>query len=189
MVVVYLTIQRFSLNLGYSEIKSMLICETERLVIRQLTLTDTAFVLDLLNTPTWIQYIGDRGIKTLDEARNYLLNGPLNSYKRYGFGLNLVALKDGEVPIGMTGLIKRDGLDHPDIGFALHPDYAGNGYAYESASAVMKHAKEDLRVPVIIAITTEDNLRSVALLQKIGLIYEKRVTLPGNPKEYMLFSA
>jgi len=167
----------------------MLICETERLVIRQLTVQDAPFVLTLLNTPTWIQYIGDRGVKNLDEARNYLLNGPLTSYKRNGFGLYLVSLKEGNVPIGMAGLIRREGLDYPDIGFALHPDYAGNGYAYESASAVFKHGKEELKLPVIVAITTEENLRSVALLQKIGLVHEKMVTLPGNQKEYMLFSA
>jgi ribosomal-protein-alanine N-acetyltransferase len=167
----------------------MLICETERLIICQLTVQDAPFVLTLLNTPTWIQFIGDRGIKNMDEARNYLLNGPLSSYKRLGFGLFLVKLKEGDVSIGMSGLIKRDGLDNVDIGFALHPNYTGKGYAFESTAAVMKHAREVLKLTTIDAITTEDNARSIALLKKIGLQYKKMVTLPGNQKEYMLFSA
>jgi [ribosomal protein S5]-alanine N-acetyltransferase len=167
----------------------MLICETERLIICQLTVQDAPFVFKLLNSPTWIQFIGDRGIKNIDEARNYLLNGPIASYKRLGFGLFLVKLKEGDIPIGMSGLIKRDGLEHVDIGFALHPDYTGKGYAFESTSAVMDYAYNILKIPVIDAITTEDNAHSIALLKKIGLQYKKMVTLPGNPKEYMLFSA
>jgi RimJ/RimL family protein N-acetyltransferase len=165
----------------------MLICETERLRINQLTVHDAPFVLTLLNTPTWLRYIGDRGIKNLDEARNYLLNGPIASYKRLGFGLYLVSLKEGDVPIGMSGLIKRDGLDDVDVGFALHPDYIGKGYAFESTSAIMTYARDVLKLPAIVAITTEDNIHSIALLKKIGLDYKKMVTLPGNPKEYMLF--
>ena len=167
----------------------MLICETERLIICQLTVHDAPFVFTLLNTPTWIQFIGDRGIRNIDEARNYLLNGPIASYRRLGFGLFLVKLKEGDLPIGMSGLIKRDGLEHVDVGFALHPDFTGKGYAFESTSAVMNYAREVLKLTTIDAITTEDNANSIALLKKIGLQYKKMVTLPGNPKEYMLFSA
>lgn len=167
----------------------MLICETERLIICQLTIQDAAFVFSLLNTPTWIQFIGDRGIRNIDEARNYLLNGPIASYKRLGFGLYLIKLKDGDVPIGMSGLIKRDGLEHVDIGFALHPDYTGKGYAFESTAAIMVYAHDQLKLSEIDAITTEDNLHSISLLKKIGLQYKKMVTLPGNQKDYMLFSA
>jgi RimJ/RimL family protein N-acetyltransferase len=167
----------------------MLICETERLIICQLTVHDAPFVFTLLNTPTWIKFIGDRGIKNIDEARNYLLNGPIASYKRLGFGLFLVKIKQGDISIGMSGLIKRDGLDNIDVGFALHPDYTGKGYAFESTSAVMNYARETLKLKTIDAITTEDNAHSIALLKKIGLQYKKMVTLPGNQKEYMLFSA
>jgi RimJ/RimL family protein N-acetyltransferase len=170
-------------------VKSMLICETERLIICQLTVHDAPFVFSLLNTPTWIQFIGDRGIRNIDEARVYLLNGPIASYKRFGFGLFLIKLKEGDIAIGMSGLIRRDGLENVDIGFALHPDYTGKGYAFESTSAVMHYAREVLKLPVIDAITTEDNTHSIALLGKIGLRYKKMVTLPGNPKAYMLFSA
>ncbi|SFE40599.1 Protein N-acetyltransferase, RimJ/RimL family [Chitinophaga sp. CF118] len=166
----------------------MPICKTERLIISELTIQDAPFVLTLLNTPTWIQYIGDRGIKNIDEARNYLLNGPIASYKQRGFGLYLIKLKEGNIPIGMSGLIKREGLDNVDIGFALHPDYARKGYAFECADAIMKYAREVLKIPVIVAITTEDNASSISLLKKIGLQYKEMVILPGNPKEYMLFS-
>jgi RimJ/RimL family protein N-acetyltransferase len=166
----------------------MLISETERLSINELTVQDAPFVLTLLNTPTWLRYIGDRGIKNIDEARNYLLNGPIASYKRFGFGLYLVKLKEGDIPVGMSGLIKRDGLDDVDVGFALHPDYTGKGYAYEATSAVMTYAREVLKLTTVVAITTEDNTHSTTLLLKLGLHYKKMVTLPGNQKEYMLFS-
>jgi ribosomal-protein-alanine N-acetyltransferase len=170
-------------------VKSMLICETDRLIICQLTVLDAPFVFTLLNTPTWIQYIGDRGIRNIDEARNYLLNGPIASYKRLGYGLFLVKLKAGDVPIGMSGLIKRDGLENVDIGFALHPDYTGKGYAFESTAAVLDYAREVLKLAVIDAITTAENEHSISLLKKLGLEYKKMVSLPGNQKEYMLFSA
>jgi RimJ/RimL family protein N-acetyltransferase len=166
----------------------MLISETERLSINELTVQDAPFVLTLLNTPTWLRFIGDRGIKNLDEARNYLLNGPIASYKRLGFGLYLIKLKEGDIPVGMSGLIKRDGLDDVDVGFALHPDYTGKGYAFEATAAVMTYAREVLKLTTVLAITTEDNTHSISLLQKIGLRYKKMVTLPGNQKEYMLFS-
>ncbi|SEW34374.1 Protein N-acetyltransferase, RimJ/RimL family [Chitinophaga sp. YR573] len=166
----------------------MLISETERLSINELTVQDAPFVLTLLNTPTWLRFIGDRGIKNLDEARNYLLNGPIASYKRLGFGLYLIKLKEGDIPVGMSGLIKRDGLDDVDVGFALHPDYTGKGYAFEATAAVMTYAREVLKLNMVVAITTEDNTHSISLLQKIGLHYKKMVTLPGNQKEYMLFS-
>ncbi|GAA3952381.1 GNAT family N-acetyltransferase [Chitinophaga oryziterrae] len=167
----------------------MLISETERLSINQLTVQDAPFILTLLNTPTWLRFIGDRGIKNLDEARNYLLNGPIASYKRLGFGLYLVKLKEGDIPVGISGLIKRDGLDDVDIGFALHPDHTGKGYAFEATAAVMTYAREVLKLTTIVAITTEDNVHSIALLLKIGLHYKKMITLPGNQKEYMLFSS
>jgi RimJ/RimL family protein N-acetyltransferase len=166
----------------------MLIAETERLSINQLTVQDAPFVLTLLNTPTWLRFIGDRGIKNIDEARNYLLNGPIASYKRFGFGLYLVRLKEGNIPVGMSGLIKRDGLDNVDVGFALHPDYIGKGYAFEATAAVMTYAREVIKLTTIVAITTQENMHSIALLEKLGLRYKKMVTLPGNQKEYMLFS-
>ncbi|WP_234735963.1 GNAT family N-acetyltransferase [Tellurirhabdus bombi] len=158
----------------------MLIAETDRLTLSQISLQEDAFILELLNTPSWLQFIGDRGVKNLDDARNYLQNGPLASYERLGFGLYLVALKDTKTPIGLCGLIKRDSLEDVDLGFAFLPAYEGQGYGYEAASAVMNHARNTLNLQRIVAITLPDNQRSVRLLERLGLHFEKWVETNGE---------
>jgi len=165
----------------------MLVCETSRLIIRQFTIDDAPFIFRLLNTEIWLTYIGDRNIKGLDDARNYLVNGPLASYDRFGFGLYMVALKDEHTPVGMTGLIKRTGLEEVDIGFAFLPEYTGKGYAFEAASAVKDYALITLKLPRVAAITTEKNVHAITLLKKIGLHHEKMVQLPGNSTAFMYF--
>jgi RimJ/RimL family protein N-acetyltransferase len=165
----------------------MLICETDRLTIRQFTIDDAPFIYRLLNTPTWLTYIGDRNIKGLHDARNYLVNGPMFSYDINGFGLYLVALKEDQTPVGMTGLIKRDGLEEVDLGFAFLPEYTGKGYAFEAAKAVKDYALTTLKLPHVAAITTEKNEHAIALLNKIGLRHDKMVRLPGNNAEFMYF--
>ncbi|SHN43750.1 GNAT family N-acetyltransferase [Chitinophaga sp. CF418] len=165
----------------------MLVCETSRLIVRQFTIDDAPFIFRLLNTDIWLTYIGDRNIRGLNDARNYLVNGPLLSYDRYGFGLYLVALKDEHTPIGMTGLIKRNGLEEVDIGFAFLPEYTGKGYAFEAASAVMDYALTTLHLTRIAAITTEKNEHAISLLKKIGLHHEKMVHLPGSSTAFMYF--
>ena len=166
----------------------MVILETERLILREFNTGDAAFILLLLNNPSWLQYIGDRNVKTLEDAQNYLLNGPMKSYRENGFGLSLVEQKENNIPIGMCGLIKRDTLEHVDIGFALLPEYAGMGYAYEIAAATMAHAKHTLKLEQVVAITSIDNTRSIALLNKIGLNFEKMVRLAEDQESLMLFS-
>lgn len=148
------------------------ILQTERLLLRQFTLSDTAFIIELLNTEDWIKYIGDRNIKTEEQAKQYLTNGPIKSYAANGFGLCLVALKDG-TPTGLCGLIKRDHLPHPDIGYAFLPQYTGSGYAFEIANAVLQHAFSELKKEKIIAITLPENKNSVKLLEKLGMKYEE----------------
>jgi RimJ/RimL family protein N-acetyltransferase len=165
----------------------MLVCETSRLIIRQFTIDDASFIFRLLNSPMWLTYIGDRHIRGLNDARNYLVNGPLVSYDRYGFGLYLVALKDDNTPIGMTGLIKRNGLEEVDLGFAFLPEYTGRGYAYEAANAVMNYALSSLKLTRVAAITTEKNEHAISLLNKIGMHHEKMVQLPGNDTQFMYF--
>jgi RimJ/RimL family protein N-acetyltransferase len=150
-----------------------IIIETERLVLRQFTLQDSAFILNLLNTEGWLRYIGDRNIKTTQQAEDYLNNGPLKSYKINGFGLGLVALKPDGKPIGMCGLIKRDYLDHVDIGFAFLPDFIGKGYAYEIAKRTLQYGFEQLQQDKILAITLPENSASIRLLSKLGLAYEQ----------------
>ena len=164
------------------------ILETERLLLREFNPDDTEFILQLLNSPGWLEFIGDRNVKTKEDAANYLLNGPIKSYTVNGFGLSMVALKDSGIPIGMCGLIRRATLEHVDIGFAFLPEFSGNGYAFEIASAVITHAKTELKLKQIVAITIPTNVRSIKLLNKIGLHFEKYIKMPGDEEQLMLFS-
>ncbi len=163
--------------IGYNP--RMPLLKTSRLTLRQLTLDDAPFILELLNDPSFLRFIGDRGVRNLDDARKYLQNGPLESYTRNGFGLYLTQLKDGDIPIGMCGLIKREGLDAPDIGYAFLPPYWGKGYATEAADAVMAYGRTRLGLDRIVAITTPDNDASIRVLEKISLRFEKMITLPN----------
>ncbi|MCP5094178.1 MAG: GNAT family N-acetyltransferase [Chloroflexi bacterium] len=165
----------------------MIILETDRLIVSQLSLEDAPFILELLNEPSFIQNIGDRGVRTLDDARNYLLSGPLKSYEQHGFGLFMTKLKSNNLPIGMCGLIKRDGLDDVDIGYAFMPQFWGKGYASEAGTAVLYYGTNRLNLPRIIAITSPDNHGSIRVLEKIGLIFDKMITLPGVGGESKLF--
>ena len=148
------------------------IFETERLRLRKFTIDDTKFIIELLNSPGWIEFIGDRNVKTEDQATAYLENGPMKSYAQNGFGLSMVETKAGQ-PIGMCGLIKRDTLDNPDIGFAFLEEFTGNGYAYEIASATLSYAIKDLNIQKISAITLPHNEPSIRLLEKIGMRFVK----------------
>jgi len=162
------------------------ILETERLLLRELTLTDTSFIINLVNSAGWLQYIGDRNIKTTEDAYNYLQNGPIKSYAENGFGLWLIELKSINQPIGMCGLIKREGLENVDIGFALLPGYEGEGFVYEVATKTLLYAKETLHLPGIVAITTATNSRSINLLNKLGLDFTKHIQI-GEGEVLMLF--
>ncbi|RYD56226.1 MAG: N-acetyltransferase [Sphingobacteriales bacterium] len=156
------------------------ILETERLTIRELTHADSAFIIELLNTDGWLRYIGDRNVHSKEDAIRYLNNGPMKSYVQHGYGLWLVCLKDTGTPIGMCGLIKRDYLEHTDIGFAFLPAHNGKGYALESASAVLDYAKDTLRLTTIAAFTVPYNADSVKLIEKLGLRYKSTFELEGE---------
>ena len=151
----------------------MLPLETERLLLRPFTTDDVPFILTLLNEPSFLQYIGDKKVRNLDDARQYLSNGPIASYERNGFGLGLVELKETQTPIGMCGLLKRDELPDPDIGFAFLPDFWNKGFAFEAAAAVMKDAQERLKLGRILAIVNPDNYPSMKLLERLGLNFER----------------
>ena len=165
----------------------MKILETDRLLLRELTPGDAPFILELLNEPGWLRFIGDRGLRTVDAARDYLVNGPMAMYDRHGFGLWAVESRDTGSPLGMAGLIRRKGLDDVDIGFAFLERHQGRGYAFEAASAVMGHARDVLGLGRVVAISSVDNADSIRLLERIGLRYEKLVTLPGNDEPVKLF--
>jgi RimJ/RimL family protein N-acetyltransferase len=142
---------------------------------------DAAFILELLNDPSFIANIGDRRVRTQDDAREYIRKGPLASYDQFGFGLWLVELRDG-VPIGMCGLLKRNVLEDVDIGFAYLPAYRSQGYGHEAARAVLDHARDVLGVPRVVAIVNENNVASARLLEKLGMEFEKMVQpFPSEP--------
>lgn len=166
----------------------MHVADTERLCIRWLDAGDSAFILELVNEPSWIQFIGDKGVKTPHDAHRYIENGPVAMYKRVGFGLYVVELKDRREPIGICGLIKRDGLDDVDLGFAFRPMFWRNGYAFESAAAVMAYGRSALGLRRIVAILSHDNHRSSRLLQRLGFSFEGTVKLRPDDQELDLYA-
>ena len=161
--------------------------ETNRLFIGEFSVDDAPFILELLNTPSWLAFIGDRGVRTLADAEQYILNGPLKSYEQMGFGAYLVTLKQTNVSIGMCGLFKREFLENPDIGFAFLPEYAGNGYGYEAALGVMSYAQNELGISHILGITKPTNQASIRLLEKLGLRVDEPPYVVLNGEENLLF--
>ncbi len=166
----------------------MNVLESERLALRRLTPEDAPFILELLNDPLFLRFVGDKGVRTLAEARRYLEEGPLASYAQHGFGLFLVTLKDGGAPIGMCGLLKREVLEDVDVGFAYRPEFGGRGYATEAARATLHYGLTVLGLKRIVAITAPDNEGSMSVLRKIGLRYEKTLKLPAYKTDSLLFT-
>ena len=166
----------------------MKILETERLILRQFSTDDAAFILELLNEPSFIQNIGDRGVRTLENARSYLLRVPIASYVKNGFGLYLVVLKETNESIGMCCLIKRDTLEDVDIGYAFLPKFWSKGYAVESSLAVKEYAKNNIGLHRLVAITDPANVGSIRVLEKIGLRFEKMIKLSEDDIELKLFA-
>ena len=164
------------------------IIETPRVGLREFSLADTDFILRLLNSPGWLQFIGDRHVKTHQQAVSYLQQGPLQSYHQNGFGLCLVEKKDDKTPIGMCGLLKRNSLENPDIGFAFLEDFQGQGYAFEMASATLAYATDSLGISKIWAITLPNNLKSIRLLEKLGLYYLKTQWFADSKQELFVYS-
>lgn len=164
------------------------VLETERLRLRRFSPDDGAFILDLLNQPSFIRNIGDRGVRTLDDARRYLANGPMASYEQHGYGLYGVELKASGEPAGMCGLVRRDYLEDADIGFAFLPQFWGRGYAFESAAAVMAHGLGSLGLRRILGIVSPDNAGSVRVLVKLGLRFQRMIRAPGSTSDIALYS-
>ena len=163
------------------------VLETERLLLRLISVEDAEFFVELLNEPSFLRYIGDKKVRTLDDARNYILTGPVHSYESLGFGLYLLELKESSAPIGICGLLKRDTLDGVDIGFAFLPKFWSQGYALESAAAVMNYARNQLHLTDIAAITSPDNERSIKLLEKLCFRFQGTRRLSENEPPIKLF--
>ena len=166
----------------------MIVCETARLRVRHLLDSDAPFILELLNEPDFIRNIGDREVRTLEDARRYIQHGPMVSYSQHGFGLFLVELRDSGKPVGICGLLKRDYLQDVDVGFALRESYRGQGYAFEPAQAAMRHGQEDLGISRIVAITSPDNRASMKVLRKLGLEFERNLRIPDQSRDTRLFT-
>lgn len=163
------------------------VLETSRLCLFELTLEDAGFILELLNEPDFVRFIGDRGVRTLDDARSYLQKGALASYERFGFGLWLVQLQSSKESLGICGLVKRDSLQDIDIGYAFLERFWRNGYASEAVLAVKNYALHSLGIKRLVAITDQDNIGSMRVLEKIGMKYERLVRLSDDGPELKLF--
>lgn len=163
-----------------------IIMETERLILRELTVADAEFIMALVNTPEWLANVGDRNVHNLADAERYL-QGPINSYAGHGFGLWAVTLKSDNTPIGLCGLIKRDELEDVDIGYAFFKEYTGKGYALEAAKAVVDKGRSDFGLNRIVAITIPENTRSGSLLLKLGFTLEKEFYMRGDTKLLQLY--
>jgi RimJ/RimL family protein N-acetyltransferase len=165
-----------------------IILETERLALREVTEADAAFVLELLNSPGFLENIGDRGVRSVEEARAYITEKMLVTYATHGFGMWVAEEKVGGRRIGLAGLVRRDGLDVPDVGYAFIADAWGRGYAQEAAAAVLAHAQGPMGIPRLAAITTPENFASMAVLRKVGFVFRGMITLPGAERESTYFT-
>jgi ribosomal-protein-alanine N-acetyltransferase len=157
------------------------VIQTERLHLRKLTLDDAPFILKHVNEPSFIENIRDSGVRNLDDAEGYLTKGPLASYEKYGFGLCLMELRESKTPIGMCGLLKRDTLDFPDIGYSLDPAFWKKGYASEAAAAVLDYGFGELGMTRVLAITSPSNEASARLLLRLGMTDDGEVEYAGKP--------
>jgi len=172
-----------------SQLVTVDVLQTERLNLRQLSLDDADFIVELLNDPSFLRFIGDKGVRTTGDARQYILAGPMYSYERHGFGLWLVELKGANTPVGICGLLKRDVLNDVDIGFAFLPQYRCLGYACESAAAVMSYGRNVLGLRRIVAIADVDNAGSAKVLSRIGMSFDRMIRLSDDGPEIRLLAS
>ena len=164
------------------------VIQTQRLTLREVDAGDAAFFLRLVNEPSFLQHIGDKGVRNLADASHYIQSGPMASYAQHGFGLYLVALKGDGTCIGSCGLLKRDDLADPDIGFAFLPEYWSQGYAFEAAQAVIDRSEKILSLQRVVAVTAPDNSSSIGLLSRLGFLFEKKLDSFGDSGECNLYS-
>ena len=173
---------------GPRSVDSDFCLETERLALTRLTLDDAPLMLAVWNDPAFIRYVGDRGIRTVADAHAALQDGAFKLYAEYGYGPYRMSRKADEVSVGICGLFRRDGLADADIGFSTLPQYCGQGFGYEAASAVIEHARVDVSLSRLTALVSPDNTASVRLIEKLGLIFEKMIRMPGEDKDVCLYA-
>lgn len=160
---------------------------TQRLQLRWLTEDDADLMLAIWNDPAFIRYVGDRGVRTRDDALTAMRDGVLKLYREFGYGPYRLALHGSDEAMGICGLFKRDNLEYPDIGYGLLPAFCGSGYAFEAAEAVTVHAREHMNLPELCAIVTPENTRSVHLLDKLGMTAGEQIRMPGDDEDVVLY--
>lgn len=161
--------------------------DTARLSLRPLAPEDAAFLLELMNERPYLENIGDRGVRTTADAARYIEDKYISSYQRHGFGLYLVELREGSTPIGICGLVKRESLDHPDLGFAYLQRFWSQGYAREAAAGILGHARESLMLSHLHGLVSPRNTRSIRLLERLGMRYERALVLAGQTSESHIY--
>jgi RimJ/RimL family protein N-acetyltransferase len=164
------------------------VVETERLSLRQLTPADAPFIMELVNEPSWLRFIGDKNVHCIADAERYIAEGPGRSYANHGFGLFLTETRSDRTPVGICGLIKRDTLPDVDIGFAFLPRFWNQGYAYEAARATLDYARDTLGIGRVVAVTLAENASSIRLLERLGLRAAGPVRLADDAEELVLFA-
>ena len=166
----------------------MNVIETERLNLREMSGSDADFVLKILNDPGFVRFVGDRGVRTHEDAARYIDERFVGSYRRNGFGLWLVEVKDEQAPAGICGLLKRGTLPGVEVGYSLLPTFRGKGYAFEAAEAALGYARDVLGLPRLYAVVNPDNAASIRVLEKLGMKFEHPLRLPGEESDINLFS-
>jgi RimJ/RimL family protein N-acetyltransferase len=166
----------------------MHVLSTERLSLRWLTLADAGFLLALMNLPVYWQFIGDRGVRSVEDVEAYMTKTVLASYAQHGFSIFAVERQGETGPVGICGLLQREFLPVPDLAYALSPSAWGSGYAVEAAAAVVQWGLATLHKPEILAIVNPDNTRSIRVLDKLGMRYQRGIVMPGETREICLYS-
>ncbi len=161
---------------------------TPRLILKPLSLEDAPFMMRILNSENWLKFIGDRNVHSIEDAEGYLKKWSLMCLEKYGFGYYLMSLADSGIPIGTCGLGKREGLVAADFGFAILPEFERQGYTYEASLAIIQEAKTTFNIPHLLAITTEVNIGSRSLLEKLEFTFDEEVFLPDNPTTFWQYS-
>lgn len=162
--------------------------ETERLQLREFTLADAPYMLRQLNEPSFIENIADRGVRTIEQAEAYLQNGAMASYQSSGFGFWAVIEKSSQQIIGMCGLVKRDNLPHPDLGYSFLPEHFGKGFAFEAAQACIQITKNKYHLQQLLAIVNVENATSRKLLEKLGFHYQRMIAMYDNEPDLCLYA-
>jgi RimJ/RimL family protein N-acetyltransferase len=161
--------------------------ETPRLVLRRLVTDDSGFLVGLLNQPSFIANIGDRGVRNADDAQRYLRDGPWAMYEKHGFGLWHVSRRGDGTPVGMCGLLRRDILPDADVGYALLPEFWGNGYAFEAAAATLRHGARKFGLRRVVGVVSQDNNASIRVLEKLGMSFERMFAMRADAPEVRLY--